>query len=90
MRKLDGIICDGCRTMFYPGDTIIELCEQCAHHVWCVFNIYEDGTRELSSVHRSEERAQRWIVDNRRILEIGNEDRENKIIEQVISQWFVL
>ena len=90
MQKFDGRICDGCRTMFYPGDTIIELCAKCASSVWCVFNIYEDGKKELSSIHRTEEKAQDWIEGNKLMLEIGNEDRENKIVEQVIVQWFVL
>ena len=57
MEKLSGKICDRCRTVFYPGDRIVELCEKCANTVWCLFNIYEDGSKELSSIHGTEEGA---------------------------------
>ena len=90
MQKLDGKICDGCRTIFYPGDTIIELCEQCAHYVWCVFNIYEDGKKELSSIHRTEERAYEYIIEHKYIIEVINNTQDNKIIERIVEQFAVL
>ena len=58
MQKFNGgnpvRICDECRTMFYPGDTIVELCKECASTVWCVFSTYEDGSVELSSIHHNQ------------------------------------
>ncbi len=90
MQKLDGKICDGCRTMFYPGDTIVELCKECAHYVWCVFNIYEDGTKELSSVHRTETRAYEYIIEHKHIIEVINDGQDNKIIERTVEQFVIL
>ena len=90
MQKMSGRICDSCRTMFYPGDHIIELCSDCAQRVWCVTNIYEDGSKELSSIHRTEQKAQTWVEKSRNILDKMNPDQENKIVKQEINCWFVL
>ena len=46
MQKLDGRICDSCRKLFYPGDTVYEVCPMCFHSVWCVTNVYKDGSKE--------------------------------------------
>lgn len=85
---MDGKICDICRTRFYPGDAIIEVCSICANVVWCVFNIYEDGSKELSSIHHTEENALKWIEDNKEL--INKVISENKIIKQETHSWFVL
>lgn len=90
MQKLDGKICDVCRTMFYPGDHIVELCEECANTVWCVTNIYENGTRELSSIHRTEEKANNWITKNKELLDKLNLEVDNKIVKQEINSWYIL
>lgn len=90
MQKLDGKICDVCRTQFYPGDQIIEMCSVCANVVWCVFNIYEDGSRELSSIHHTEEGALEWIAVNKELIAKVNPTQDNKIIKQETSSWFVL
>ena len=90
MQKMSGRICDVCRTQFYPGDTIVEMCSICANVVWCVFNIYEDGSRELSSIHHTEERAQKWIEDNQELINKVNPEQDNKIVKQELHSWFVL
>lgn len=90
MEKISGRICDNCRTLFYPNDHIVELCEQCANTVWCVVNLYEDDSRELSSIHHTEEGAKKWVEKNKSIIEKYNKINSNKIIKQDISQWAIL
>ena len=83
-------ICDECRTIFYPDDTIVELCKECASTVWCVFSTYEDGSIELSSIHRSQNSALTWIQQNKEIFEAVNPKVDKKIIKQEAIHWFVL
>lgn len=90
MEKLSGKICDVCRTMFYPGDHIVEMCEECANTVWCVTNIYEDGSKELSSIHHTEEKALRFIEQNKELIKNYDLDAKNRVIKQEINSWFVL
>lgn len=90
MQKLDGKICDGCRTMFYPGDHVVELCEECANTVWCITNIYENGNRELSSIHRTEEKANNWVKKNKELLDKLNLEIDNKIVKQEVNSWYIL
>lgn len=90
MQKMDGKICDNCRTMFYSGDRIVELCEDCANTVWCVFNEYEDGTRRLSSIHRTEEKAIWWIEHNKKLIETFSEELKNKPFKQTYESWGIL
>lgn len=90
MQKMDGKICDHCRTLLRPGDVVVELCEKCANTVWAIFNIYEDGSKELSSLHHSEEgaawfRSQYWIAAQK-----FNPERDNKIIDIIIEDWTIL
>lgn len=90
MQKLDGHICDCCRTLFRPSDHIVEMCEDCANTVYCVMNIYESGKEELSSIHHTEEKAQQWIETGKELLAKFRDDFPDKIIEQKIVSWFVL
>jgi hypothetical protein len=90
MEKLSGKICDRCRTVFYPDDRIVELCEKCAHTVWCLFNIYEDGSKELSSIHGTEESAVWFKAQNYELYKKLNLVSSNKIVEQEISEHFIL
>lgn len=90
MQKMGGRICDCCRTMFRPGDVIYELCSECAQVVWCVTNIYEDGSKELSSVHRTEEKAKKWIESTNDTLTKINSEQRRKIIDRTITSWFIL
>ena len=94
MQKFNGgnpvHICDECRTIFYPGDTIVELCKDCASTVWCVFNTYEDGSVELSSIHHNQNSALTWIQQNKEIFEAVNPEVDKKIIKQETIHWFVL
>lgn len=94
MQKFNGgnpvHICDGCRTTFYPEDRIYEFCKDCANTVWCVFNIYEDGSKELSSLHHSEEsavwfRSECWITAQKL-----NSERDNKIVDIIIEDWTII
>lgn len=91
MQKMSGRICDSCRKMFYPGDTVVEMCVECANIVWCIINIYENGNRELSSIHRTEERAQAWLKSSQEILDkLHNQFDDNKIIKREICSYCVL
>ena len=90
MMKMGGRICDSCRTLFYPNDQVVELCLDCAHKVWCVTNVYENGSKELSSIHRAEYRAKEWVEKSRSVLDKLNPEQENKIVKQEINCWYVL
>lgn len=90
MQKMGGRICDCCRTLFRPGDVIYELCSECAQVVWCITNIYEDGSKELSSVHRTEEKAKEWIESTKDLLTKINPEKRRKIIDRTITSWFIL
>lgn len=90
MQKMGGRICDCCRTVFRPGDVIYELCSECAQVVWCVTNVYEDGSKELSSVHRTEEKAKEWIESTKELLTKINPEQCRKIIDRTITSWFIL
>ena len=87
---MGGRICDCCRTVFRPDDVIYELCSQCAQVVWCVTNIYEDGSKELSSIHRTEEKAKEWIESTKDLLTKINPEQRRKIIDRTITSWFIL
>lgn len=90
MKKLDGHICDVCRTVFRRGDHIVEMCEDCANTVWCLINVYEDGKRELSSIHRTEEKALQWMETNKKLFEKLHSKQDNKIVKQELTSWYVL
>lgn len=90
MQKMSGRICDHCRTLFYPGDTIIEMCHKCAHTVWCVMNVYEDGSKELSSIHRNPKNANDQMNSNREKIKELNQDRDVKLVKQEVTSWCVL
>lgn len=90
MNKLDGKICDICRTRLYPGDKVYELCHECANLVWCVINVYEDDSRELSSIHHTKESAELHVEKAAPLIEKMNREVDNKIIDQSITQWVVL
>lgn len=90
MKKMSGHICDSCRTMFYPEDRIVELCTRCANTVWCVSNVYEDGSKELSSIHRNEQSALFQIEKTMHTLDKINLDKEKKLVKQTLASWQVL
>lgn len=89
MQKMGGKICDNCRTLFRPGDVVVELCEKCANTVWCVFSTYEDGSVELSSIHRSAESAE-WFRSHWLATQKFNPERDNKIVNITIEDWTIL
>lgn len=90
MQKMGGKICDSCRKLFYSVDRIYEFCHECANLVWCVTNVYKDGSKELSSIHHTEERAIDWISKNKQSIEETNIKLENPIINQEITNWRIL
>ena len=90
MQKMSGRICDSCRKVFYPDEKVYELCHECANLVWCVTNIYKDGSRELSCIHKTRESAEIWVDKNEQILNKMNDGLSNPIVEQEIAQWMVL
>lgn len=81
MQKLDGKICDNCRTMFYPNDKIVELCEKCANTVWCVFLLWMDGSEELCSIHHTEDGAKSWLKKQETFWKHSS---DYKIVEQIV------
>lgn len=90
MQKMDGRICDSCRTLFYPQDKIYEFCHECANLVWCVTNVYKDGSKELSSIHHTEEGAIDCVSTNKQFIEKTNVGLKNPIVDQEITNWMVL
>ena len=90
MKKLDGRICDICRKLFYKEDHINEVCDFCINNVWCVINIFEDGSKELSSIHHTQEDANLHIFESKDLIESINKDSKIKIIKQVVENWLVL
>lgn len=90
MRKMGGRICDSCRTMFYSGDPVVELCEKCANTVWCVIYEYDDGSRELSSIHHTEEKAKKFCERLKESIAFANTYSTKKITKHYISEWAVL
>lgn len=90
MKKMGGHICDSCRTMFYSGDHITELCDKCANTVWCVTNVYEDGSRELSSIHRNELDARYQIEKTMYMLDKINKGSDKKLVKQTMAKWQIL
>ena len=87
---MSGKICDSCRVMFYPDDKVYEFCHECANFVWCVINVYEDGSKELSSIHHTEESASDWVEKSKNWINEVNKEVDNKIINQEIVKWCVL
>lgn len=90
MKKLSGHICDSCRVMFYPDEHVVEVCEHCYNTVWCVFNIYEDGIKELCSIHHTKEGAEDFINKGQALIASMNQHRLIKLEKQEISSWCVL
>lgn len=90
MKKLDGRICDICGKLFYKEDYINEVCDSCINNVWCVINIFEDGSKELSSIHHTQEDADLHIFESKDLIESINKDSKIKIIKQVVENWLVL
>lgn len=90
MQKMSGKICDACRTMFYPNDRVYELCHDCANTVWCVTNVYKDGSKELSSIHHTEDGATTWVEQNKQFIQEMNVGLDNPIVYQEITNWMVL
>lgn len=90
MQKMSGKICDVCRTMFYPNDRVYELCHDCANMVWCVTNVYKDGSKELSSIHHTEDSATTWVEQNKQFIQEMNVGLDNPIVDQEITNWMVL
>ena len=87
---MGGRICDSCQTMFYTGDPVEELCEKCANTVWCVIYEYDDGSRELSSIHHTEEKANKFCEFLKKRIAFANKYSTKKIIKPYISEWAVL
>jgi hypothetical protein len=58
--------------------------------VWCITNIYEDDSRELSSIHRTEEAALHFMLKNADTIKRMNQFANLKIKQQVVAKWAVL
>ena len=89
MKKLDGRICDICGKLFYKEDYINEVCDSCINNVWCVINIFEDGSKELSSIHHTQESADLHVFESKDLIEQINEKSNKKLIKQIIENWIV-
>ena len=97
MQKFNGgnpvHICDECKTMFYPGDTIVELCKECTGSVWAVFSVYDingNYIKELNCIFRTEEKAKNWVEKHKAILDAYNLCVENKILDVKYEHWSIL
>ena len=89
MQKISGHICDCCRKVFYPEERIYEFCHDCAHLVWCVVNIYKNGSKELACIHHTKEGAENWVEKSKSLLLITNENEVNPIVDIQIQNWLV-
>ena len=87
---MGGRIYDSCQTMFYTGYPVEELYEKCANTVRCVIYEYDDGSRELSSIHRTEEKANKFCERLKESIAFANKYSTKKIIKPYISEWAVL
>lgn len=90
MQKMSGKVCDGCRTLLRPGDPVYEFCSECAQVVWCVTNVYDDGSKELSSVHRTREKAEEWVESMKDLIDKLNKESERRLIRKEINSWVIL
>ena len=88
MKKINVQICDSCGKMFYPGDSIHEFCNVCANTIYCVMNVYEDGSKELFSIHHTIGGAEDIIQNGVDLLNKLNHDQPCKI-KQVIESWLI-
>ena len=66
--------CKRCGKLFYKEDYINEVCDSCINNVWCVINIFEDGSKELSSIHHTQEDANLHIFESKDLIESINKD----------------
>lgn len=89
MKKMGGNICDSCRSLFLHGDRVYEFCKNCATTVYCIFNNYEDGTKELFAIFRNKEQAELEINQRKSKLGILNNLVENKIINQEVVAYHI-
>ena len=87
---MGGKICDCCRTMFYPGDKIYELCSVCANLVYCVLYEYDNDTRELAAIFHTREGAEEFVEANTELIKKYNKYAKYKIIHSHITTWAVL
>lgn len=87
MKKLDGKICDSCETLIY--DHSYDVCTHCFNNVYCIINVYEDGTERLSSIHHTLESAESHKYESQELIDCINTDSNNKLIKQVIENWLV-
>lgn len=87
MKKLDGTICDSCGTLIYGHNH--DVCEHCFNNVYCIINVYEDGTESLSSIHHTLESAESHKHESQELIDDINTDSNNKLIKQVIENWLV-
>lgn len=89
MKKLDGRICDVCGTLFNKEDYVNEICDFCINNVWCIINVFEDGSKELSSIHHTQESADLHIYESKDLIDQINEKSNKKLIKQIIENWTV-
>ena len=87
MKKLDGTICDSCGTLIY--DHNYDVCGHCFNNVYCVINVYEDGSEHLSSIHHTLENAELHIKESQELIDDINTDSNYNLVKQVIENWLV-
>ena len=88
MKKISEQLCDSCRKMFHPGDRIHEFCDVCANTVYCVMNVYENGSKELFSIHHTIDSAENIIENGIDLLNKLNHNQPSKI-KQVVESWLI-
>jgi hypothetical protein len=58
--------------------------------VWCVTNVFDDGSKELSSVHRTREKAEEWVESLKDITDKINKETKRRLIRKEVTSWMVL
>ena len=57
---------------------------------WCVFNIYEDNSKELSSIHTTMDKALESIENNKNLLDKLNKCSSKYLQKQVVEEWCIM
>lgn len=57
---------------------------------WCVFNVYEDNSKELSSIHTTMDKALESIENNKNLLDKLNKCSSKHLQKQVVEEWCIM
>jgi hypothetical protein len=57
---------------------------------WCVFNVYEDNSKELSSIHTTMDKALESIENNKNLLDKLNKCSSKHLQKQIVEEWCIM